>query len=164
MVIKVVSGKGVGGNLLSAFDSALQDCGVSNYNLIRLSSIIPPNSTIEVVDRYETPGEDFGKKLYVVQAEKRSDHAGKFLGAGIGWYPLEEGKGLFVEHETENDTEETVRTEIEHRIRTSLKDLCEFRGYEFDESNMNFELSIVEVKNKPSCALVLAIYKAEGWD
>ena len=164
MVIKIVSGIGIGGNNLSAFDNALQDAGVSNYNLIRLSSIIPPNSVIEVVDRYETPDCDFGKKLYVVQAEIRSNQTGKFLAAGIGWYLLEDGKGLFVEHEDMGDTEEAVRSEIEYRIAVSLRDLCRFRGIEFKESQMKSKLSITQVKNKPSCALVLAIYKAESWD
>ena len=46
MDIKVVCGVGSGKTALSAFDSALKDAGVYNYNLITLSSIIPPDSII----------------------------------------------------------------------------------------------------------------------
>jgi arginine decarboxylase len=42
MQIHVSSGRGEGPTPLAAFDAALRDAGVSNYNLIALSSVIPP--------------------------------------------------------------------------------------------------------------------------
>jgi pyruvoyl-dependent arginine decarboxylase len=46
MEIPIVAGFGRGETGLSAFDAALGDSGVLNYNLIRLSSVIPPCSTV----------------------------------------------------------------------------------------------------------------------
>lgn len=38
----LVAGTGTGHTALNAFDNALQDAGVGDYNLIRVSSILPP--------------------------------------------------------------------------------------------------------------------------
>lgn len=40
----LVSGVGVGEYAISSFDSALLDAGIGDYNLVRVSSILPPNS------------------------------------------------------------------------------------------------------------------------
>lgn len=40
---QVVSGKGSSQYSLVAFDNALIDAGISDYNLLRVSSILPPN-------------------------------------------------------------------------------------------------------------------------
>lgn len=40
----LVSGKGEGNTSLNAFDHAIMNAGVGNTNLIRLSSILPPNA------------------------------------------------------------------------------------------------------------------------
>lgn len=41
----IVAGCGAGHTALNAFDNALQNAGVGNYNLIKVSSILPPFST-----------------------------------------------------------------------------------------------------------------------
>ncbi len=163
--IKIVKGVGVGETELSAFDSALKDAGVYNYNIIQLSSIIPPGSTVTEEDSFQTPDSEFGHKLYVVKAEQRSKKAGNFIAAGVGWYQLEGqgGKGLFVEHEIEGETEQAVESEIKLRIDNSLKDLCLFRDISFDEANLHKSVSITQVKDHPACTLVLAVFQSEGW-
>ena len=47
-IITITKGAGFGSYEKSAFDAALDDAGVANYNLIRLSSVIPPNSDIVI--------------------------------------------------------------------------------------------------------------------
>jgi arginine decarboxylase len=44
--IQIATGTGAGPTPLGAFDAALLDAGVANYNLICLSSVIPPASAI----------------------------------------------------------------------------------------------------------------------
>ena len=44
MEIQISTGIGIGPTQLSAFDSALNNAGVANYNLLKLSSVIPPKS------------------------------------------------------------------------------------------------------------------------
>lgn len=83
MNIYISSGKGQGKTLLSAFDAALFDAGVSNYNLLVLSSIIPPGSVIKQ-QKYKTPDNEYGHRLYVVMSENRSRESGRYIGAAIG--------------------------------------------------------------------------------
>lgn len=165
MEIKVVCGVGSGKTVLSAFDTALKDAGVYNYNLITLSSIIPPNSKVSKARSYKTPVEEYGHKLYVVKAEIRSHEAGKFLAAGIGWYHFgKDGRGVFVEHEIIGETRVAVESEINLRIQNSLKDLCINRNIKFEEKKVHSVVSIEQIKNQPTSALVLAVFKSEGWD
>ncbi len=166
MEIFIVKGTGSGTTLLSAFDAALQDAGVSNYNIIPLSSIIPPHSQVKKIDRYTTPIEEWGHILYVVKAEKRSNKLGHPVAAGIGWYMLEDNKGLFVEHETEGsegESEQSVYQIIEHSIKSSLSDLCKNRQLPFDESNIQLQINTAMVKANPTCVLTLAVFQARGW-
>lgn len=164
MNIQVVGSVGEGSTLLSSFDNALQNAGVSNYNLIPLSSVIPPNSKITKITRFQTPSSEFGYKLYLVMAEKRSNQTGKYIAAGIGWYQLDGGRGFFVEHEVVGETKVAVKSDIDLRIRNTLKDMCKFRKITFDISLVRKAVSITKVKGKPACAMVLAIYKSEGWE
>lgn len=162
--IKVVSGIGIGKTTLSAFDSALKDAGVCNYNLITLSSIIPPHSKVNKIRRYKTPSEEYGYKLYVIKAEIRSEEAGKYIAAGLGWIQQEDGRGMFVEHEIKGETRLAVESEIESRIDNSLKDLCKFRHIKFDPKKSKSAFSITQIKNHPTSVLVLAVYQSEGWE
>ncbi len=164
MDIKVVCGMGSGKTTLSAFDAALKDAGVYNYNLITLSSIIPPNSKVSKARRYKTPSEEYGHKLYVVKAEIRSHEVGKFLAAGIGWYQFgTDGRGVFVEHEIIGETKVAVESEINLRIQNSLKDLCMNRNIKFEEKKVKSAVSIEQIKNHPTCVLALAVFQSEDW-
>lgn len=158
MEIQVVSGLGSGPTTLSAFDAALNHAGVANYNLIRLSSVIPPNTTITPKDTPATdlPGE-WGDKLYVVMAEQRADSPNTEAWAGIGWVQEKEsGKGLFVEHE--GLSEKTVRDDITQ----SLTALMATRNVDFGEIKM--QVVGRTCKHEPVCALVIAAYEATGWE
>lgn len=163
MEIKIVKGAGEASTPLSAFDAALKDAGVYNYNLIALSSVIPPGSKVEKVNNIQTPDGEWGHKLYVVMAEERSNETGKFIAAGVGWYQLEDGRGLFVEHHLIGDTRLAVESELNFRIKNSLMDLCKFRDIKFEDDNLKYEVSIDQVKSYPASVLVIAIYQSEGW-
>ena len=162
MKITLTSGIGTGSTLLSAFDAALYDCGINNYNLLALSSVIPPQTDI-VKEKYITPENEYGDRLYVVSAGERCDIPGKFIGAAIGWYQREDNGGLFVEHETTGNS----REEVEHKLRSdvinSLKDLCKIRQYPCSEEDIHMELKSTQVQNSPTCVQVMAVYKAESW-
>lgn len=163
MDIKVVSSIGTGSTLLSSFDHALYEAGVHNYNLITLSSVIPPESRVVKTARYSRPRGEFGHKLYVVIAEIRSDQTGKWLSSAVGWYQLDDKRGFFVEHHIIGDSRESVSSDIDHRVVNSLKDMCIFRGIIFERNRVKSSTAITEIKNKPTCALTVAVYKSEGW-
>lgn len=165
MNIHVISGKGQGRTLLSAFDAALKDCGVYNYNLIYLSSIIPLASHVMSTGRFPAQAEHYGHKAYVVKAEKRSDKVGIVIGAGLGWYQSDDGRGIFVEHHVQSSEkdENHVKELLESIIMQSIQDLCAFREIPFSQERMHSNVSIATVQNKPTCVLVLAVYHVEGW-
>ncbi len=52
MRIDIVWGGSEGKTLLSAFDRALLNAGIHNFNLIPLSSVIPPQSVIHETGTY----------------------------------------------------------------------------------------------------------------
>ena len=157
MNIQIAAGKGTGPTKLAAFDAALNDAGVANYNLIRLSSIVPPQSRIEVYDGpVQTQSGEWGDKLYVVMAEMRVDTPNAEAWAGIGWVQDSiTGKGLFVEHEGTN--EHTVKRDIQQ----SLETLMATRNVNFGEIKM--KVTGRTCTHEPVCALVIAVFQATGW-
>ena len=160
MRIYLCTGLGSGPTKLSAFDSALNDAGVANYNLIKLSSVIPPKSEIIELEggliENQRPGQ-WGDRLYVVMAEKRIDTPNVEAWAGIGWVQDKStGKGLFVEHEGES--EKAVRSDINQ----SLEALMATRNVNFGEIKM--QVVGKTCTHHPVCALVVAVYQASGWE
>ena len=106
-----IRSSGTGPTTLAAFDAALIDAGIANFNLLRLSSVIPPDTdVVPVKGRATRATGEWGDRLYVVMAEMRTDRPGREAWAGIGWVQDDEsGKGLFVEHE--GHSEHQVRDE-----------------------------------------------------
>lgn len=159
MIIHMTSGIGQAPTKLAAFDAALNYSGIANYNILKLSSVIPPNS--KIIDHKDgipaeiIPG-DWGDRLYVVMAEKRVDTPHVEAWAGIGWVQEKEtGKGLFVEHE--GNSERAVRRNIQH----SLEALMAIRNVDFGEIQMKVVGGAC--KHHPICALVTAVYQASDW-
>ena len=157
MEIHVASGVGSGPTELSAFDAALYEAGIANFNLLQLSSVIPPGSTVITHDEQIPKIEGgWGDRLYVVKADYRTSIPGVEAWAGIGWVIDETTKqGLFVEHEGEN--KEQVERQIEH----SLQALMRTRNIDFGEVHMKVDGVICE--QDPVSAVVIAVYKSETW-
>lgn len=163
MQIPIVTGTGCGCTLLSAFDGALFACGIHNYNVIPLSSVIPAAAEVVPVARYVPPLDEHGHRLYVVRAEVRSDRPGEAIAAGVGWYQWGDGRGLFVEHEVVGATREAVVCTLRDLTCHSLRDLCYTRGVPFVEQRVRLEVACAEVRDRPTSALVVAIFGARGW-
>lgn len=157
MKINITSGTGVGPTEIAAFDHALVTAGVANFNLIYLSSVVPPNSDVVVLENPYIPEGGWGDRLYVVMAQKRTYQRHQEVWAGIGWIQDEETKkGLFVEHE--GNTESKVREDIE----SSLEALAQNRGMKFGPVNMH----VIGKKcvSLPVCALVVAVFESAEWE
>jgi arginine decarboxylase len=158
MNINISTGIGTGPTNLSAFDSALNHAGVANFNLIRLSSVIPPKSKIIYTNPPIKKIEgNWGDKLFVVMAEQRVDTPNTEAWAGIGWVQDKNtGKGLFVEHE--GNSEKKVRSDITQ----SLEALMATRNVNFGE----IQMKVVgrSCKHEPVCALVVAVYQSQSWE
>lgn len=160
MNIHLTSGIGSGPTTLAAFDAALNHAGIANYNIIRLSSVIPPNTDIiqhesGPIPHKIMPGE-WGDRLYVVMAEQRESRPNAEAWAGIGWVvDKKTKKGLFVEHE--GGSEQAVRKDITQ----SLEALMATRNVDFGPIQM--KVVGCECKHLPVCAMVVAVYQASDW-
>jgi len=156
MTIQVTGGVGFGPTELSAFDQALVKAGVANFNLIYLSSVIPPGSNVSVVEQRQPIQGKWGDKLYVVMAECRTSLPNEEAWAGIGWIQDPDTKqGLMVEHEGHSEAE--VRADIQ----ASLQALADNRGQQFGPPNMH----VVGAKcaGQPVTALVVAVFESTSW-
>jgi arginine decarboxylase len=156
LAINLAAGVGEGPTELSAFDAALRATGVANFNLIALSSVIPPGAVLDVRPGPSKLAEgSWGDRLYVVMAQMRASEPGIEAWAGIGWVQDTSGKGLFVEHEGHS------REEVEADIEASLRSLCAGRRESFGPIQMVVEGATCV--DTPVCALVIAAFESEGW-
>jgi arginine decarboxylase len=148
---------GRGSTELAAFDAALVGVGVANFNLIRLSSVIPSDGEVVEVERCPFTREGgWGDRLYAVYAEQRTSIPGDQVWAGVGWsQDRETGRGLFVEHEG------THEHEVREQIAASLGDLHAIRG--LDLGPIHTCVVGAMCTGAPTCALVICGYTTEPW-
>lgn len=156
MRITVTSGTGEGPTPIAAFDAALLDAGVLNYNLIHLSSVIPPNSTVERAV-YAAPAGEYGHRLYVVMARNDQTAEGVEAWAGLGWVQeREDGRGLFVECTGASDA--AVRRDVAATLDAMMERRHRLYG------PIDCETAGRRCKGWPTCAVVIGIYRSEGWE
>jgi arginine decarboxylase len=156
MNILLTHGTGSGPTEMAAFDKALVDAGVANYNLLYLSSVLPPGSTIVEEKPKPYAYGEWGDRLYVVMAQMRVSKANEEAWAGIGWIQdKEDDRGLLVEHE--GHTEALVRSDIEN----SLMALSRNRRHKFGPINM--VVTGTTCSGLPVCALVVAVFEGKSW-
>jgi arginine decarboxylase len=154
--INLTAGTGVGPTALSAFDSALVNAGVANFNLIYLSSVLPPGCDVINHDGPFKPAGTWGDRLYVVIAQRRTSLRNQEAWAGIGWMQdLNTKKGLLVEHD--GHTEAEVKADIEN----SLKGLAANRGEVYGPIQMKITGKMCI--SLPVCALVIAVFQSDSW-
>jgi arginine decarboxylase len=156
--IPTCTGAGSGPTKLAAFDAALLDAGIANFNLLPLSSVIPAASLVtsdrQSIDPRRQLGA-WGDRLYVVMAQQRVDTPGEDAWAGIGWVQDETGRGLFVEHE--GSSEQSVSDDIE----ATLRSVSAARGLRFDAPRMR--IRGITCERDPVCALAAAVFRSESW-
>ncbi|GAB2885651.1 hypothetical protein GCM10027026_41660 [Myroides odoratimimus subsp. xuanwuensis] len=152
--ITIRVGKGSAHTPLAAFDHALLTAGVANFNLITLSSVIPPGSTL----RHDTStlAGNHGDRLYCVVSASYASQPGEIAWAGLGWTidPLT-GGGLFVEHH--GGSEESLSEQID----LSLEAMARNRGGGYGE--VHKAMVSAHYEDQPVCALALAAYRVVGW-
>ncbi len=155
MNINIICATGDGRTELSAFDDALYKAGVANYNLITLSSVIPPGSKIEKKSTAGWNDIEFGQRLYCVMSRFMISTPGEQAWSGIGWVQAKNGAGLFVEHHA--SSEAVLNKHIEY----SLEDMLKYRKQHF--GSVESVCVGIECVDKPVCALVIATYFTEAW-
>ncbi len=152
--ITVRTATGTGRTLLAAFDDALLAAGVANFNLLTLSSVIPPGSSIREGVTERLAG-GHGDRLYCVASVGYADHPGELVSAGLGWATDATTGGLFVEHS--GGSEQSVS----EQIQLSLEDMSRNRGGGYD--HVRQAVISAHCIDKPVCALAIAAYQVVPW-
>lgn len=126
-VAYVTAGTGTGGRRLTAFDAALQDAGVHDVNLIRISSITPEGADVRAVD----PGaiaEHLRPGAYhpAVYARCESETPGERVHAAVAGARLAAGYGINVEHRATDANHSAMHS----ACREMLEEMAARRGTE----------------------------------
>src|SRR3954451_17832091 len=154
--IRGLKATGTGGTTLSAFHEALVALDLGHYNLIRLASVVPPNTSVDATGTAPVPAGHCGHRLYCVYAEWRAPEIGEQAWAGVGWVQRLDGRGgLFVEHEGTSEQYDS------QAIRPSLRDLV--RGREDEYAAPDWVRNGATCTGEPVCSLVIAPYEAAAW-
>ncbi|WP_142860346.1 pyruvoyl-dependent arginine decarboxylase [Salinigranum halophilum] len=149
--IYVVRGVASARTAMASYDAALADANVHNYNLVSVSSVIPAEATVDVVETAPDLG-PAGNRLTVVEsrATARTGTAERVC-AGVGW-ATGPGPGLF--YEASGDDPEAVRTTVER----GLEDGRELREWSFDAEDVALATGDVSATTEYTTAVVLAVY------
>ncbi len=155
--ISVTSAIGTGITTLSAFDAALDNAGIGNFNLVQLSSVIPPGSSIDDLDGTAAAVDgEWGDRLYVVMAKAEVEQPGEEGWAGIGWVQQDDSlKGLFVEQSS------SAKCHLQSQLTNSLESMCERRREHFEPARYHLRGTICD--GQPVCAMVVAIFEPQAW-
>ena len=147
-IIHVVGGAGTGPTEKSAYDAALADANLHNYNLIPVSSVVPAEAEVVTVDSAPDLG-PAGNRLHIVQAEA-SAVGPETVAAGVGW-ATGPGPGLFYEADAESEAD------VHRRLEEGLAAGRSLREWSFDHE----ERLVESAEAKPgehTCVVVLAAY------
>ena len=153
--LPVVAATASGTTSLSAFHRALMAAGAGHFNLVRLSSVIPPGVETVRADAGAVVGE-WGDRLYCVYADQRASTPGEEAWAGVGWVSrVDEGGGFFVEHEGSSEQE------VEDLLRSSLEDMVSEEPHAF--SAPQWVTAGIRCESDPVAALVIVPYVTALW-
>jgi arginine decarboxylase len=147
--IRIVWGHATGPTEMAAYDAALADAGVENYNLVGISSVVPADATVELAGTAPDLG-PVGNRLTVVEARATATEPGH-VSAGLAWATSPDG-GLFYEAAGPTDEDD-----ICERVRRGLAAGESLRDWAFGDPRVRVESASVE-PGTYTTAVVLAVY------
>lgn len=149
----ISSGKGSSVNGLPSFDKALLEAGVGNYNLVRLSSILPANCKwIDIKDI--TSHIEEGSLLPTAYSTITSDIEGDVIVSTIGvGIPVDKSHvGVIMEYSTKNVTEEKAL----ETLHSMIVEAFAVRGWELEatkEISISDKVTVGGVKHTTFCCI-----------
>lgn len=123
-------GVGISGERLASFDKALINAGVGNYNLVKLSSILPAGcKRVIKFDKGIFP--EHGSLLPVAYATISTNKVGQRItsGVAIGFPEDEEKVGVIMEYSDVDKTYDEVKSVLDYMINEAF----EIRGWRLDK-------------------------------
>ncbi len=159
---KVFFTKGVGRSVreLEAFESALRDAGISQCNLVRVSSIIPPNCEVIPKDKGIALLKP-GGITFLVLARIQSDEPNRLMSSSVGLaIPKDSNSyGYLSEYEDYGESDEVAGEKSEDLAATMLASALGIQfdvDQSWDEKEQEFKMSgkIVKTSNITQSAVV----------
>ncbi len=150
--IRIVWGTATQPTKMAAYDAALSDAGIENYNLVTVSSVIPTNVRVEAVGTAPDLG-PVGNRLTVVEARATVSGTGT-ASASLAWATSDGGAGPGLFYEVGGELEpETAQS----RVLEGLEAGMGLREWSFDEPSVRTE-SIEGRSGGYAAAVVVAVY------
>jgi arginine decarboxylase len=144
----VTSGKSVSEvSELNAFDQALCNANIAEYNLVRVSSVLPAGT--QKMDELKLPT---GSILYTVLAQMNGDE-GETISAGIAYAFRKDGKGGYVA-EGHGHLETRAMREI---LEWKMGEMASHRGVELGGIDYLIEELSVPMDHYGACVAALAL-------
>jgi len=140
----LTAGTAEGGSELNALDNALLKAGIANWNLVMVSSILPPKAEIT----YEVPFIEKGSLVPVVLAKITSSIEGDRIAAAVA-VGVGEEFGVIMEQ-----TGREGKEEIEERVGRKVEEAFRVRDMELKELHI---VSAEHKVEKLGCAIAAAI-------
>lgn len=138
-----------GSSELNAFDMALKDAGITECNLVEVSSILPPGC--EEVEPIDIPK---GAITFCVMA-KMAGTLGERVGCGLAWAwgVTADGEryGIVAEHNGSSEAEE-----IKRMLLVKLKRMAEVREMELERSSTCVRSMVCE--GNYGCVVAALVY------
>lgn len=147
---------GEGPTEISAFHTALATIQLADYNIIRLSSVIPPTWKVEIVEKYSGTEFGAGDRMYCVYALSFAEVDGHCAAALTWSQPYSRSCGYFAEA-TAGGSCEALST-----ARLSLRSMI-------DASRIGqADVGELAIEARPgsatfACSLTIAVYGGESW-
>lgn len=143
--VKLAAGGGEGEAKLTAFDKALLDAGIGNLNLIRVSSILPPNCDYEA--DFPVPAGSLTPTAY---GSLICDEPGREIAAAIGVGFAEDDYGVIMEF-----AGYCGKAEAEERVAAMVREAFSVRGKALREVKVKASSRVVEKTAAVVAAAVL---------
>lgn len=138
-----------GSSFLNAFDLALEEAGITQCNLVEVSSILPPGS--EEIQPIQIPA---GAITFCVMA-KMGGTLGERIGSGLAWAwgELPDGNryGIVAEHHGNS-----AETEIERMLQMKIERMAEVRDLKIQNSQTRVVSTVCE--GNYGCVVSVLVY------
>ncbi|MCQ2070508.1 MAG: pyruvoyl-dependent arginine decarboxylase [archaeon] len=132
---------------LNAFDLALYRAGISEQNMVAVSSVIPDGA--EEIPLTQLP---MGAVTFCVLSQMRG-YDGEVVSAGIAFTKRKDGHGGYVAEGHLHGTADDLRKEL----TAKMKEMSEIRGVEFGE--IGFRIESMEIpKGMYGCVLSSMVF------
>ena len=142
------SGRGTANEKLASFEMALRDAGIAEYNLVKVSSIMPPNCKI-INKKKGISMLSPGQVVFVVMSEQSTNEPGRQISASVGIAipPNKSKHGYLSEHHSYGQTKKESGKYAENLAAYMLATIMD--GPLNAEKNFNKQKDIWKIKGNP---------------